>query len=435
MIFKVLQYIRGYLRIRITGYSAERFLNACRHRGIQLWDMCSVNDSYEMNISIRGFRKVKPIVKKTGVKIVIIERKGLPFFLYRYRKRKLFFVGAGMFFLLIYSLSIFVWSIDIRGNLTRTDETLLEFLNTKKVRNGMRLSEVDCSRIVKDIRKEYDDIIWVSASIEGTRLIIRIKENQDVIQADAKEEKEDVKPTDIVADMDCVITSIVTRKGIAQIEEGASIKSGDILVSGQVPVNNDAGETVGYRYQESDADIYGQTTISYEDKQSLVFEEKIPVTYGGKGTEKAEKYECFLRIGDFRIGFGDVKNEYEHFEQYSSEKQIKLFDNFYLPISYGEKRAVSYNLKEKKHKKKEIQSILSERFNQYCEDLEKKGVEIIGNDVKIYTGSKEAEAKGTLTVIRPVGTKKASQPIEIPKSAEENEQSGEEMNGNSGNSD
>ncbi len=435
MIFKVLQYIRGYLRIRITGYSAERFLNACRHRGIQLWDMCSVHDSYEMNISIRGFRKVKPIVKKTGVKIIIIERKGLPFFLYQYRKRKLFFVGAGVFFLLIYSLSTFVWSIDIRGNLTRTDETLLEFLNTKKVRNGMRLSAVDCSRIVKDIRKEYDDIIWVSASIEGTRLIIQIKENQDVIQADAKEEEENVKPTDIVADMDCVVTSIVTRKGIAQIEEGASIKSGDILVSGQVPVNNDAGETVGYRYQESDADIYGQTTISYEDKQSLIFEEKIPVAYGGKGTEKAEKYECFFRIGDFRIGFGDVKNEYEHFEQYSSEKRIKLFDNFYLPISYGEKRAVSYNLKEKKYKKKELQSILSERFNQYCEDLEKKGVEIIGNDVKIYTGSKEAAAKGTLTVIRPVGTKKASQPIEIPKSAEENEQSGEEMNGNSGNSD
>lgn len=436
MIFKIVQYIRGYLRIRITGYSAERFLNACRHRGIQLWDMCSVHDSYEMNISIRGFRRIKPIVRKTGVKTVIIERKGFPFFLYRYRKRKLFFVGAGLFFLLLYSLSSFVWSIDIRGNLTRTDETLLEFLNTKKVRNGMKLSEVDCGRIVKDIRKEYDDIIWVSASIEGTRLIIQIKENQDVIQADVKEaEEEDIQPTDIVADRDCVITSIVTRKGVAQIEEGASIKKGDILVSGQVPVNNDAGETVGYRFQESDADIYGQTTVSYEDKQSLVFEEKIPVTYGGKSTEKAEKCEYFLRVGDFRIGFGNVGNEYEHFEQYSFEKRMKLFDNFYLPISFGEKRAIAYNLEEKKYEKKELQSILSERFSRYCEDLEKKGVEIIGNDVKIYTGSKEATAKGTLTVIQPIGTKKVSQPIETQKPAEEIEQSGEEMNGNSGNSD
>ena len=80
---------------------------------------------------------------------------------------------------------------------------------------------------------------------------------------------------------------------------------------------------------------------------------------------------------------------------------------------------------KKKREKEELQSILSNRFLQYCEDLEKKGVEIIGNDVKIYTGSKEAEAKGTLTVIMPVGTKQPSQPIEITAPADENEQAGE----------
>ena len=80
---------------------------------------------------------------------------------------------------------------------------------------------------------------------------------------------------------------------------------------------------------------------------------------------------------------------------------------------------------EKKREKKELQRILSGRFSQYCEDLEKKGVEIIGNDVKIYTGSQNAEAKGALTVIMPVGTKKPSQPIEITAPADENEQSGE----------
>ena len=31
----------------------------------------------------------------------------------------------------------------------------------------MPKSDVDCARIVKDIRKEYDDIIWVSASIKA----------------------------------------------------------------------------------------------------------------------------------------------------------------------------------------------------------------------------------------------------------------------------
>ena len=142
MIFKILQYIRGYLLIRVTGYSAERFLNACRHRGIRLWNMRPCGNAYEMNISIRGFGKIRPIVRKTGVRVVIAERAGLPFFLYRYRKRKLFFVGAGLFFVLIFTLSKFIWSIDIRGNFTRTDETLLEFLEEKEVVNGMRISEI-----------------------------------------------------------------------------------------------------------------------------------------------------------------------------------------------------------------------------------------------------------------------------------------------------
>ena len=328
---------------------------------------------------------------------------------------------------MIYTLSRFIWSIDIRGNFTRTDESLLEFLEEMEVVNGMRISEVDCGRIVKDIRKEYDDIIWVSASVEGTKLIIQIKENQDVIKEteNKAEENKEIQPTDIVADRDCVVTRIITRKGIPQIAEGTEIKSGDILVSGQIPVNNDAGETIGYQPQESDADILGQTTISYSDKESITYEGKKRITNDEKGAEPVEKHEYYLRAGDWRISFGEVKNKYEHFEQYSSEKRLKIFDNLYLPVSFGEKRAVPYTVFTKKREKKELQSILSDRFSQYCEDLEKKGVEIIGNDVKIYTGSKEAEAKGTLTVIMPVGTKRPSQPIDITAPADENEQSGE----------
>ncbi|MEZ3433650.1 MAG: sporulation protein YqfD [Lachnospiraceae bacterium] len=429
MIFKILQYIRGYLLIRVTGYSAERFLNACRYRGIRLWNMRPCGNAYEMNISIRGFRKIKPIVRKTGVRVVIVQRSGLPFFLYRYRRRKLFFAGAALFFILIYTLSRFIWSIDFRGNLTRTDETLLEFLKEREVASGMRISDVDCGRIVKDIRKEYDDIIWVSASVEGTKLIIQIKENQDVIKEAEPENEEEadktIQPEDIVADRDCVVKSIITRKGVPRIAEGTEIKTGDILVSGQVPVNNDAGETIGYQPQVSDADILGQTTVSYEDRESITYEEKKEIINECRSEAPVEKREYYVRIGDWRICFGEIKNKYEHFEQYSSEKRLKLFDNFYLPISFGEKRAVPYTVLEKKREKKELQRILSGRFSQYCEDLEKKGVEIIGNDVKIYTGFQNAEAKGTLTVIMPVGTKRPSQPIEITAPADENEQSGE----------
>lgn len=114
--------MRGYLCIRITGYSTERFLNACRHKGIYLWGLRAVSGAYEMNIPISGFRRLKPIIRKTGTKVTIVRKSGLPFYLYQYRKRKLFFVGVFCCVFLIFGMSRYIWNIDITGNLTRTDE-------------------------------------------------------------------------------------------------------------------------------------------------------------------------------------------------------------------------------------------------------------------------------------------------------------------------
>lgn len=421
MLLKIIRYIKGYIRIRVIGYSSERFLNACSHKGIFLWGLKPVGGAYEMNITIKGFRQLKPIIRKTGTKVVIVRRFGLPFFLHKYRKRKLFFGGAFLFGVMIIAMSRFIWNIDITGNQSRTDESILEFLGSKNIEDGMPKSDVDCARIVKDIRKEYDDIIWVSASIKGTRLIIQVKENEDSLPVvnkteEEKEQEARKNATDIVADQECVITDIVPRKGIAMVKEGDQVKKGDILISGQVPVNNDAGETIAYQYHESDADIRGQTAIAYEDSQEVVYQEKEYLD--------VQKEEYYIRVGDRFLRLATIKNHYEEWEMHSKERQLRIGKNFYLPVSYGIRTANPYRSEEKKHTKKELQQILSLRFKRYLADLEKKGVEIIENSVKIYTGPEKAEAKGTLTVIMPIGTQAPSQLLEIPLK-EEQEETGE----------
>lgn len=438
MLLKIIRYIKGYIRIRITGYSTERFLNACSHKGIILWGLAPSGRAYEMNISIRGFRKLKPIIRKTGTKVSIVEKSGLPFFLHKYRKRKLFFAGALMAVSLVFLMSKYIWNINITGNLSYTDETLIRFLETCGVKNGMPVSDVDCARIVKDIRKEYDDIIWVSASIQGARLIIQIKENEDTIPESGTEgEKEDSgknpqensagssaeRPTDIVADRDCLITKLVPRSGIPLVQEGTEVKKGDVLVSGQVPVIDDAGTVIAYQYHESDADILGRTVLNYQDEMSLEYEEK-EYFYQTKEQEPIEKVEYFLKIGKYRVGFGSTGNKYKDWEMYGFERQLCIGENFYLPISFGKKTVRPYRPNAGKYTEKEYQRMLSGKFQRYCKDLEKKGVEIIENNVKIYTGSQKAEAKGQLTVLMPVGTQAESQLMEIPVT-EEQEETGE----------
>ncbi len=430
MLSRLICYIKGYLRIRIAGYSTERFLNACRHRGIYLWGLEAVSGAYEMNISISGFRKLKPVIRKTGTKVTILRKSGLPFYLFRYRKRKAFFFGAFSFLFLIFWLSHYIWNIDIAGNTSRTDETLLEFLEAKSVKNGMAKSDVNCQRIVKDIRKEYDDIIWVSASIRGTRLIIQVKENEDspAALADSGKTREDreetARPVDIVADKKCTIESAIVRNGLLQTKIGAKVKKGDILVSGQVPVNNDAGEITGYQYHVSDADIIGRTKLKYKDSCSN--------TYIEKDNFDICKKQYSLTLGNIRFSFGGIKNDYEHFTMYAEQGQLKFFDNFYIPVYWWAREAIPYTPQEKPYAKEEIQRILTGRFVRYCEDLEKKGVEIIENDVKIYTGQDTSEAKGSLTVRMPVGKEKASKLLEIPKPEEEGKETGDEADGNDG---
>lgn len=404
MLIAIIQYLTGYLTIRIEGYSPERFLNLCMSRGIYLWNLKPLSHAYEMNISVKGFRRLKPIIKKTRTKVIIKERRGFPFFLHKYRKRKVFFGGLFLCIAAIYIFSLFVWNIHIEGNLARTDEEILEFLETKGVSHGMKRSSVNCDRIVKDIRKQYNDIIWVSAYMDGTRLMVKVKENQDTVKE--KEEESIEPPVDIVADKDGVITKIITRKGVPLVHEGDEVKKGDVLVSGTVEVKNDAQEVTDYQYHESDADITARTVLSYENS--------IPVTYEEKNWTGKKRYAVWFRTDSTNLTLGFKKSPFKHSVTQTWEKEWKIGEHLWLPFSAGLICIKEYVPKNKKMPEKEYQKILTEDFDRFRQDLEKKGVQILENNVKIYKETETATARGELTLLEPVGKKQAGQKSEPP---------------------
>lgn len=364
----------------------------CRHRNIYLWGLEPKDNSYEMYIGIKGFHQLKPIIRKTRMKVCIIKRIGLPFWFFKYRKRKLFFLGAILCIVIIYALSLFVWNIDIDGNLSRTDEVILEFLETKDVYHGMLKQKLDCEQIVKDIRKEFDDIIWVSASIEGTRLIIQVKENTDTFTESVEEE---TAPTNIIAKKDGIITEIITRNGVPLVKAGDSVKTGDVLVSGAVEVKNDSQEVINYHYQTSDADIKAETIVNYQNEISL--------TYYEKQYTKSKRSLFYLKLGNYKFTFGISKNNFKENDKKSQESQLRLGEHFYLPITFGKKTIREYRSIEKVYSKEEIQKLLSEEFSKYCEELEKEGIQILEKNVKIYIQNNTAKAVGYLRVIEPIG--------------------------------
>ena len=387
MIRSFIRYLRGYVKIRVEGYSPERFLNLCCFHHIFIWGLVPAGNAYEMYMSLSGFRKIRPFTRKTHTKAVILKRCGFPFFLKRYEKRKLFFISLLLCAALLKVYSLFIWDIHFEGNQKWPDETLSEFLDSKGVAPFMLKSSVSCADIVKDIRKEYNDIVWVSASIDGSRLKVQIKENEDTFKEETDVSQEE-HPTDLVAETDGVITEIVTRSGVPQVHVGDTVKAGDILVSGRIEVKNDSGEVVGYQYQKSDADVFADTQIEYSDSMPLTWQDKV---YDGR-----KRYKWYVRIFDWTISAGTVKSSFEHSELASSETQLKIGENFYLPVSFGFERAKSYDFQEKEYTQDEIREKLSLDFRRFCDELEEKGIQIRENSVKIHIGADSASASGSV---------------------------------------
>lgn len=387
MIRSFIRYLRGYVKIRVEGYSPERFLNLCCFHHIFIWGLVPAGNAYEMYMSLSGFRKIRPFTRKTHTKAVILKRCGFPFFLKRYEKRKLFFISLLLCAALLKVYSLFIWDIHFEGNQKWPDETLSEFLDSKGVAPFMLKSSVSCADIVKDIRKEYNDIVWVSASIDGSRLKVQIKENEDTFKEETDVSQEE-HPTDLVAETDGVITEIVTRSGVPQVHVGDTVKAGDILVSGRIEVKNDSGEVVGYQYQKSDADVFADTQIEYSESMPLTWQDKV---YDGR-----KRYKWYVRLFDWTISAGTVKSSFEHSELASSETQLKIGENFYLPVSFGFERAKSYDFQEKEYTQDEIREKLSLNFRRFCDELEEKGIQIRENSVKIHIGADSASASGSV---------------------------------------
>lgn len=388
----LLRYIQGYLRIRITGYSPERFLNLCKSKDIAIWDLEATSNGYEMFMQVSGFRKLKPILKKTSTKVTILNRFGLPFFFHKHRKRKVFFAGIVLSMILIYTMTFFIWKIDFNGNHSITDEVLLEYLESQNIYHGMYKRRVDCEQMAKDIRQAFDEIIWVSVSTDGTCLFVDVKENTDTFQANNLAEE---TASDLVADKAGKIVYMITRNGVPQVKVGDEVKQGDILVSGTVEVMSDSGEAAGYHYVEADADILIERTETYQ--------EAISIQHQSKSYTEQKKYLYYIGIGNYRFELGIKKHDYENYEIHASEVQLKLGENFYLPFWIGNKQIVEYEWKEQTYQVEELEALLKENFELYCQKLEEQGSVILDKNLHIQQEMTRARAVGNIKMQEPTG--------------------------------
>lgn len=413
MLTKLLKYLHGYVKVKIEGYSPERLLNLCNANQILVWGIVKKKQTYEMCVSINDYKKLRPFAKKTGTKITILEKHGIPFFLYKFRKRKMFFAGFIFSAIAVYGLSMFVWNIHFEGNLTQNSEELLEYLETMGIEHGTLKSKVVCEDIETGFRTKYPNMLWVSAEMRGTRIIIQIKENEDE-DIVSKVEVKVKEPESIITEYSGVIESMIVRQGTPVVSVGEQVNAGQILVEGYYPIKNDAGEIVRYEETAADADVFLITEEEYNDSFSM---EHIVKEY----TEKK-------RLG-FRICFKEKSFEYlpkikfDTYEILTDKKEIHITENFYLPVSVEFIWFLEYIPKINLYTKEEIKELVNFRYQNKYKNILQKGVQIIEKDVKIDSNGKLCKVCGNITLRIPINTKV---PVTIPETASTHSGEGEQ---------
>ena len=386
------QHYTGYVRVRLTGRSPERFFNLCRSSKILLWNIACEKEEYRFFLLLPDFYRIRPFAKKAGVRVRIQEKLGLPFFLYRNRKRKLFAVGAASFFLLLFVLSRFIWNISFSGNLLFTDDMLTGQLREIGVCYGMPKRGVDCDRIEEELRSRCPRIVWVSAHISGTRLQIRIRENETADGIPLREES----PRNLVAETAGTVVSILVRAGKAAVQPGDEVEKGQILVEGMLPVTNDSGEVERTLFVRADADIRLRTTKIYRE---WVPHFQTVRSYTGK------KQRGFrLRAGAVDILAMPPLAGKRNWDLTGVSRQIVLFGDFFLPVWTEAITAREYEKVERKRTKTELNDLTKAVHERKLQKLTEKGVQIIENDVKILDNSNGWIICGSMTVEEEAGT-------------------------------
>lgn len=384
---QILNFWKGYVRIRITGNAYDRFLNLCAYHDIRLWNLVASEDSYEAYIGRKDFKKLKTIVRKSHASVCITKKHGFPFFVHKYRKRKMYVAGIVAAVLFMVWLSAHIWNISIEGNASLTDDIMFEYLTKEGIEHGMPKSKVDCKELAAEIRNYFTQFSWVAAELKGTRLIIHVKEG--IVDGDITDE-ESQAPTDLTASCAGTVVSIYVRKGLPMAAAGDMVEKGTVLVSGSLPVKDDSGEISTWQYVNADADIVIRREQKYYDSISFAQTEKF---FTGK-----EKVNYLLRIGDCPFALPDPFGSLETYSLVSELTQLRLMKNFYLPIYVQKFTAKEYENREILYTKEQAAEILDSNFQYFIKNLEEKGVQIFENDVKIEWNEKSAIASGTLTI-------------------------------------
>lgn len=371
--------IIGYVNIKIEGLSVERFLNLIAQSDIKIWNVKRASRiTLTASIKRRDFAKLQLLMRNQNMRLEVMQKKGTARHIKYLRMRNVFLLLIPIVFMLIYAYSSFIWVIDIKGVSNIYSEKIATSLENCGVRIGMPISEVDQDKFQRAILKENPELSWVGVNVIGVKLeITAVREDPPSSIVDKS------TPSDIVANKDGIVMSIITYDGAAKVQKGSTFREGDVLIAGMIEHTVADPRYVCAR-GTIQAKIYYEATVNATEMN----------TKTRTGQIKTNKY---VEIGNITTPIGDTNIDYDHYE-IEVTKDI-ITDSFFIPLYYVKQEVHELELVDPsgEHTQEIRKQAEQLAYEKALSKVPKEEAEILGSRVD-YSASENGDLLITVTI-------------------------------------
>lgn len=222
-------FVDGYVIIQCNGKNLPRFLNLLRASGILAQNVSQRQDGgMTLSMRARDFLRIRPLVRQSGCKVHILKRDGLPFLVWRLRRRPVLWVGMLAVMGAMIFASTRILHIRVTGCNRLPEALVLRALAEQGVERFGPYPQANLEQIGSLMRLYDARIAWVSLELIGNCLSVAVTEMEPSVSAVDSD-----APCDVVAVKDGVISSMEVYAGNSSLRPGDAVAAGDVLICGE----------------------------------------------------------------------------------------------------------------------------------------------------------------------------------------------------------
>lgn len=320
----IINFLRGSVRLEVTGAFPERFLNLCAQNGVAFWGV-EWPEAGELRVTVARQDKAKAarLAERVLCELTVAGSRGAPAFLARFRRRYALLVGLALSLAAVCILSQFILTVEVSGNTAVPSAEILSGLRRLGVRPGSYGPGIDESMVGQQLLMQVPGLSWCAVNLKGTVAEVLVRES---IKPPALAEWDTLG--DVYAEAPGIVTHMEVLEGEAAVGEGSTVLAGDLLIAGNIHMEKPEYSNIdlGWRQVRAQGRVYARTwrTITAE----------IPMEAETKAYTGEEKQLWSLTILGQRVNFyGNAGISYARYDKINRVWTAELPGGREMPLS------------------------------------------------------------------------------------------------------